>query len=200
MNVALDKYVLRPVAKGYNYVTPVPIKRGIHNFVTNLAYPDTIINLALQGKFKQSLIGAGRFLVNTFVGVGGLFDVATKEGIPLYNEDMGQTLAHWGYKNSNYIMLPIFGPSTMRDGFGRLTDNYTNPVNYLAWQEHVWGPYLFNALDVRALFLSQDVSLENVPDQYSLIRDAWLQRREFLIYDGNPPEIDYDKLLEDFEE
>ena len=120
-NDELDK-VVRPIAVGYDKIMPDPFQRGVGNFFRNLDSPVTIVNQVLQGKFKQSGSTIGRFLLNTTIGVFGFFDVATKIGMPYYNEDLGQTLASWGYLDSRYLMLPLLGPSTFRDGVSRYAD------------------------------------------------------------------------------
>jgi phospholipid-binding lipoprotein MlaA len=117
-NDGLDK-VVRPVAVGYDKIMPDPFQRGVGNFFRNLDTPVTFVNQVLQGKLRQSGSSIGRFLLNSTVGLLGFFDVATKVGMPYYNEDLGQTLAKWGYEDSRYLMLPFFGPSTFRDGTGR---------------------------------------------------------------------------------
>lgn len=195
-NDAVDEAILEPVARGYRKVTPDPIERGVHNFVTNLKYPVTIVNLALQGKFKETLAGTGRFLANSIFGLGGLIDVASKEGIPNYNEDFGQTLAVWGYEDSRYLVLPLLGPSTVRDGISRPVDALTNPISYLAGEEDIYTPLVLDIVDTRARLLEQTDELETAYDPYLLMRDAYLQNREFRIYDGEPPLPDYEDFLE----
>ena len=197
-NMGLDKAILRPVAKGYDYIMPEAPKRGVRNFFRNLAYPVIFLNLLLQGRFEDSLTATGRFLINTTIGLLGFFDVATKEGIPEYNEDMGQTLAVWGWKDSRYLVMPLFGPYTARDFIGRGFYGYLHPVSYWARENNNYLPMAVDLLTLRASLLPFDKDLEAADDPYTLIRDAWLQRREFLIYDGEPPAPDYDALLEDY--
>lgn len=199
-NMTMDRYVARPLAVTYDKVMPDPLQRGVSNFFRNLDYPVTFINQVLQGKFKASGISTGRFLVNSTIGLFGLFDVATKMGIPDYDEDFGQTLAKWGYGESRYLVLPFFGPSTFRDGVGRGFYGYFHPVTYWAREDSFYTPMVVDLLQTRARFLSQDDMLEDTFDQYTLIRDSWLQNREYKIYDGNPPMIDYDGYLEDLEQ
>ncbi len=195
-NTAVDRAVLRPIAKGYDKVTPQPVQKGIGNFLHNLSYPATIINLALQGKFKKSAIGTGRFVLNSTVGLLGFFDVATKADIPDYDEDFGQTLAAWGWDDSRYLMLPFFGPSTLRDGIGRFGNNYIDPISQLARQEDEYRPLIFDVVHTRAGLLSQEQALEEAFDPYIFLRDAWLQSREYDIYDGDPPLPDYEDFLD----
>ena len=199
-NSTLDKSVARPVAKAYRAVLPQPVESGVSNFFRNLDYPVTFINQILQGKFKQCATSTGRFLVNSTIGLLGIFDVATKMDIAEYDEDFGQTLAKWGYEDSRYLVLPFFGPTTFRDGVGRSIYGYAHPVSYWAREDHFYTPMVVDLIQTRAAFLNQDDALEEAYDPYTLVRDAWLQNREYKIYDGNPPALDYDAYLEDLEE
>jgi phospholipid-binding lipoprotein MlaA len=199
-NMTMDRYVARPLAVTYDKVMPDPLQRGVSNFFRNLDYPVTFINQVLQGKFKESGISTGRFLINSTIGLFGLFDVATRMGIPEYDEDFGQTFAKWGYGDSRYLVLPFFGPSTVRDGIGRGFYSYTHPVPYVAREDSFYTPLVVDLIQTRASLLSQDEVLDESFDPYTLIRDSWLQNREFKIYDGDPPLIDYDIYLEDPEQ
>ena len=198
-NDGLDK-VVRPVAVGYDKIMPDPFQRGVGNFFRNLDAPVTFVNQVLQGKFKQSGSSIGRFLINSTIGLLGFFDVATKMGVPFYNEDIGQTLATWGYEDSRYLMLPFFGPATVRDGIGRYTDSFYHPVGIYSREQGQWWPIAARAIDQRARFLKQDAELDQAYDPYVLIRDVWLQNREYQIYDGDPPLTDYDLYLDDYPE
>jgi len=195
--MTLDRTVARPVASAYQKVTPKPLKIGVSNFFRNIDYPVTFINQVLQGKFKQSGISTGRFLINSSIGLLGLIDVATKMGIPDYDEDFGQTLARWGYENSRYLVLPLFGPSTLRDGLGQSIYGYAHPVSYWAREDHFYTPLILDMVQTRAAFLNQDGTLDEAYDPYTLVRDAWLQNREYKIYDGDPPMLDYESYLEE---
>jgi phospholipid-binding lipoprotein MlaA len=197
-NMGLDKAIFRPVAKGYDNIMPDAPQRGVRNFFKNLHYPVTFINLILQGKFKDSLVASGRFLVNSTVGVLGFFDIASKEGIPYRKEDFGQTMAVWGWEESRYLVVPFFGPFTPRDVLGRPFYGYTHPVSYYARKHNNYLPVVVDLLTLRASLLPFDKDIETASDPYTLIRDAYLQRREFQIYDGDPPAPDYDALLEDY--
>ena len=198
-NMTMDRYVARPLAVTYDKVMPDPLQRGVSNFFRNLDYPVTFINQVLQGKFRESGISTGRFLVNSTIGLFGFFDVATRMGIPDSDEDFGQTLAKWGYEDSRYLVLPFFGPSTFRDGIGRSFYGYVHPVSYWAREDSYYTPLVVDLIQTRAKFLSQDDMLEDSFDPYTLIRDSWLQNREYKIHDGDPPMIDYDIYLEDLE-
>lgn len=195
-NDELDK-VVRPVALGYDKIMPDPLQRGVGNFFRNLDAPVTFINQILQGKAAQSADTFGRFLINSTIGLLGFFDVASRLGIPFYNEDLGQTLAKWGYADSRYLMLPFFGPSTLRDGIGFYADSYYHPVGIYTREQGQWWPVVARGIDQRARFLDQDAELKQAYDPYVLLRDVWLQNRLYQIYDGDPPLVDYDLYLEE---
>jgi phospholipid-binding lipoprotein MlaA len=191
-NDGLDRVIVRPIAVGYDKIMPDPFQRGVGNFYRNLDAPVTLLSQLLQGKFKQSLDSLSRFVMNSTIGLLGFFDVATKFGIPFYNEDLGQTLATWGYTDSRYLVLPIFGPSTFRDGFGRLTDSFIHPVGRAIHGRNEWGLWIVRGIDQRARYLEQDGELQQA---------VWMQNRLYQIYDGDPPMTDYDLYLdEDFPE
>ena len=128
LNDVIDRYALRPVAKGYNKVTPEPARKGITNFFDNITYPVTIVNDFLQGKFAQGFSDTGRFIVNSTIGLFGFFDVATDAGLPRHQEDFGQTFAKWGAPAGPYIVVPFFGPRTVRSGIGDLANIQVNPL------------------------------------------------------------------------
>jgi len=197
-NMGLDKAIFRPVAKGYDVIMPDAPQRGVRNFFRNLAYPVTFLNLILQGKVDDSLTATGRFLMNSTIGLLGFFDVASKAGMPNFNEDMGQTLAVWGWKESRFLVMPIFGPYTARDFLGRGFYGYFHPISYYARVEGNYVPMVVDLVTLRASLLPLDEDLRNANDPYVLIRDAYLQRMEFLIFDGDPPVPDYEALLEDY--
>jgi phospholipid-binding lipoprotein MlaA len=194
----LDRYVMRPVARGYDAVMPDAPQRGVRNFFRNLSFPVDFLNLVLQGKFGDSVQATTRFLINTTVGLGGFFDVATREGIPRYEEDFGQTLAVWGWSESRYLVMPLFGPYTVRDFLGRSFYGYFHPLSYLAREKNSYSLIVVDLVTLRAELLPFDQQVEEAADPYVLIRDVYLQNREFKIYDGDPPAPDYDALLEDF--
>jgi phospholipid-binding lipoprotein MlaA len=197
-NMALDEAVGQPIAKGYTAIVPEAPRRGIRNFFRNLAYPVTFLNLILQGKFQDSLTATGRFLMNSTVGVLGFRDIATKVEIPKYNEDFGQTLAVWGWKNSRYLVMPVFGPFTVRDFIGRGFYGYFHPVSYVAREYNNYIPMVVDLISIRAELLPFQAELDAASDPYVLVRDVFLQNREFNIYNGDPPELDYDALLEEY--
>ena len=197
-NMGFDEAIFRPVAKGYDVIMPDAPQRGVRNFFRNLAFPVTFLNLILQGKFEDSLTATGRFLMNSTIGVLGFVDVATKVDIPEYEEDFGQTLAVWGWKNSRYLVMPIFGPYTARDFIGRGFYGYFHPISFVAREYNNYIPLVVDLISLRAELLPFQAELDAASDPYVLVRDVWLQNREFKIYDGDPPEVDYDALLEEY--
>ena len=184
VNDSLDRAIAKPVAKGYVKVMPQPVRTGIGNFFTNLAYPSTVVNSLLQGKFRQFANDTGRLLVNTTVGIGGLFDPATQMGMALNNEDLGQTLGRWGVPPGPYLMRPIFGPSTVRDFTGDIADTYFDPKTYVQSTALRLGLVVQELVHDRADLLAAESVQESAYDPYSFIRGAYLQRREYLVKDG----------------
>jgi len=199
VNRTLDKAVLRPVARGYDFVTPDPVQRGVGNFFTNLHAPVVVLNLALQGRPGDSLAAVGRFVVNSTVGIAGVFDVATEIGVPQFNEDFGQTLAVWGWSESRYLVLPLLGPSTLRDGPARGVDWMADVAAAWVRDEAGYGPMVVEVVDGRAGLLERETDLEEAYDEYLFVRDAWLQHRQFLIREGEGDLPDYDSFFEDDE-
>jgi phospholipid-binding lipoprotein MlaA len=197
-NDALDRALLKPAAKGYKAITPDFIETGVSNFFSNLSQPTVIINDLLQAKFKDGLADTGRFLLNSTVGIGGLFDPASKAGFDRHDEDFGQTLGKWGVHPGPYLMVPLFGPSNFRDGVGAGVDVFTGPLHYVerdAWRYSLDGVGL---IDSRARRLPLEDTLNQAYDKYAFIRNAYLQQREFAVHDGNvPPEKFDDEPLED---
>jgi len=183
-NDALDRAVAKPVAKAYKKVTPRIVRTGVSNFVSNLDTLTTVVNDVLQGKMKQAGQDSGRFLLNTTLGLGGIFDPATAAGLANNDEDFGQTLGKWGVKSGPYLMLPILGPSTVRDTVGRIPDQFTYPINYVDDVTTRYAVRALSFLDLRAGLLDLDAQLEASYDRYAFVRNAWLQRREFVVSDG----------------
>ncbi|WP_420464431.1 VacJ family lipoprotein [Panacagrimonas sp.] len=190
-NRGADRYVLRPVAKGYRDYVPVEIRGGVSNFLDNLFYPTVIVNDLLQGKFAQGGKDLGRFVLNTTVGIVGIMDVATPLGLPANNEDLGQTFGRWGAGEGWYLMLPLLGPSNSRDLVGRVGDAFTSPTAYVETEEAI-AIGVVGAVDARTQLLDADKILDEQFDPYIFIRTAYLQRRQSLVFDGNPPKHEYD--------
>lgn len=190
-NDTLDGYILKPLAKGYDTVTPTFARTGVDNFFSNLRYPIVFVNQFLQGKVKLGLQDTGRFLVNTTFGLAGLVDVAENFGLEEHDEDFGQTFGFWGMGSGPYIVLPIFGPSNVRDSIGLVADSYTDPLNYEYFDDHRAIKNRTLALDLiekRAQILKSEKLI--VGDRYTFIRDAYMQKRESLILDGAVSEDD----------
>ncbi|HTU65346.1 MAG TPA: VacJ family lipoprotein [Steroidobacteraceae bacterium] len=188
-NDALDRAVAKPVAKGYKKVTPKFVRTGISNFFANLDTVPTIINDVLQGKIKQAGHDSGRFLLNSTVGLGGLFDPASAAGMERNDEDFGQTLGKWGVKSGPYLMLPVLGPSTVRDAMAKPVDSYSSPLTYLQDDSTRYIIRGIEVIDLRADLLSLDAQIEGSYDKYAFIRNAWLQRREYLVTDGQAGDV-----------
>jgi phospholipid-binding lipoprotein MlaA len=191
-NTSLDKAVAKPIAKAYVAVAPQPVRTGVSNFLGNLAYPGVVVQDLLQAKPKRFVRDTGRLLVNTTVGIGGLFDPATGMGLVANNEDFGQTMGRWGIPPGPYFMLPALGPSTLRDTVGVVGDRFVQPENYYNNNAVDWGLTGARLVSRRAQLLGTEAALERYLDPYTFVRNSYLQRRIFLIYDGNPPEQDYD--------
>lgn len=188
-NDGVDQALLKPVAEGYRKAVPETARRGVSNFFANLGEPLTALNNALQGKFEAALIDIARFGTNSIVGLAGVIDVATPLGMEKHNEDFGQTMGRWGFGAGPYLVLPVLGPSSLRDGGGLLVDMQFDPVSR---SDH---PPTRNSLtaarivNTRANLLSTTALVDDVAlDRYSFLRDAFLQRRRNLVYDGEPPE------------
>jgi phospholipid-binding lipoprotein MlaA len=196
-NDTIDRATLKPIAKGYKKITPRWVRTSVGNFFANLSYPATIVNQLLQGKPRMSLQDTGRFLLNSTFGIAGLIDVATPMGLQANDEDFGQTLAIWGVGSGPYLTLPFFGPSTLRDAPSRAADYFLGTLKYvdIPWEAE-WGMRGLNLVHDRAELLSLDPTLQRTFDPYAFMRDAWLQQREFVIFDGNPPP----ETLEDIED
>lgn len=187
-NDTLDRAALKPVAKGYMKITPRWFRSGVGNFFANISYPVTAVNQFLQGKLGLGVRDTGRFLVNSTLGIGGLLDVATRMGLEANDEDFGQTLAVWGMGSGPFLNLPLFGPSSLRDAPSRVVDYFLAPLTYIEqpWESQ-WGLRALDMVHSRADLLSLEPTLQRTYDPYAFTRDSWIQRREFQIYDGNPP-------------
>lgn len=187
-NDTLDDYVMKPVAKGYQFVTPGFIDRGVTNFFSNVGDIAVVINDLLQFKLKQGGRDAGRFLINSTVGVAGLFDVASQLDLPKHDEDFDQTLGAWGIPAGPYLVLPFFGPSSPRGAVGLIGDVAMNPITYIDDDAIRLGLYALQTIDFRADNLSATKILDEAAiDRYAFIRNAYFQRRRYLVHDGMPP-------------
>jgi phospholipid-binding lipoprotein MlaA len=184
-NDHVDIYVLEPVASGWAFVSPKRVRTSISNFFTNLRFPIVALNDLLQGKFIDSASDVGRFGVNTTVGVLGFFDPASRFGLEKHVEDFGQTLGVWGVPPGPYLVLPIFGPSSPRDTLGLGVDYAFSVTPFFVDQYILIGVRALDAVNERSLILEEvKDAKEAAIDYYTFVRDAYFQRREALINDG----------------
>ncbi len=191
-NKSVDSAIVKPIAKGYVKVIPRPARTGVSNFFRNLGMIVTTLNDALQLKFDKVPVDIMRFSSNLVFGLGGLLDVATEMRIPYNDEDFGQTLGHWGVGSGAYLVLPLFGPSTIRDGLALPVDIYVSPVYDAIDDEGVrWGLLALFVIDKRANLLEAEKFLKEAAlDEYSFLRNTYLQRREYMIRDGVAAPLD----------
>jgi phospholipid-binding lipoprotein MlaA len=202
VNDAVDRAVLRPTARGYKKYTPGWFQSGVGNFFANLSSPATIVHSLLQGKPGEAGEETLRFLLNTTLGVGGVLDPATAAELPRHDEDLGQTLGSWGVPPGPYLMVPLLGPSTVRDFPSDLADRFLRPLFWFDLGNARWGALALDIVDTRARLLPLDATLERAFDRYAFIRDAFLQRRQYQVFDGNPPQAPIDEFddLDDLED
>jgi len=185
-NDGVDKVLLRPVSTGYKAVVPQPARTGVSNFFNNLAYPIVIINTFLQGKFAQGAEDLQRFIYNSTFGLAGLLDVATPMGLTAHNEDFGQTLGYWGVGGGAYIVLPLLGPSTLRDTVGLIPDYYADALYHYDDVSTRNALIALRVIDRRSRLLTASRIVDDQLDPYAFVRDAYLQRRESLVNDQPP--------------
>ena len=199
-NDTLDTAVLKPVAKGYQAVTPEFVRAGVSHLFTNVGDVASAVNSLLQGKPTEAATSAGRFLVNSTLGILGLFDVATPMGLDKHDEDFGQTLGTWGVGTGPYLVVPLMGPSTLRDSAGRGVDSFmgwSRQVDHIPTRNSATAVEL---IEVRANLLGAGQTLEEASlDKYQFLRDAYLQRRLRNVHDGKVSQDKLDKLEEDLE-
>jgi phospholipid-binding lipoprotein MlaA len=184
VNDKLDRAVAKPIARTYVRAVPAPARTGVSNFLANLRTTTVMINDALQGKFGAAANDFARLVVNTTVGFGGLLDPASQMGLDKNDEDFGQTLGHWGVPPGPFLELPLLGPSDTRDGPARIVDLFTGPTHYIDNNWISYGIYGVGLVDARADLLSLDATLQKTFDPYAFVRDAYLQRRAYLVSDG----------------
>ncbi|WP_455203223.1 MlaA family lipoprotein [Kaarinaea lacus] len=194
-NEDLDNAIVKPVAKAYNKILPQPVNKGITNFFSNINDVQVMANEVLQLKMEEAISDFFRIIFNTTIGVVGFIDVASDMGFERHQEDFGQTLGYWGVANGPYFVLPFFGPSTIRDSVGLGVDYAVfypifNRIDRVAVQNTLFG---LDLLDTRAGYLGAGRVLEVAAlDPYIFVREAYLQRRRYLVYDGDPPMEDFD--------
>jgi phospholipid-binding lipoprotein MlaA len=196
-NDRLDQMVLSPVARGYRRVTPDVAERGIGNVFSNLSEFNSAVNSILQGKVDAALASAGRFAVNTTLGIAGLFDVASEMGLESRETDFGETLAVWGVPRGPYLMVPFLGPRTLRSGVGNVADIYLSPEAYIESVSGRNALYALRVVDERAALLDADALLSG--DRYVFLRDAYLQRRAARV-DGESTVGEFSDFGDDWEQ
>jgi phospholipid-binding lipoprotein MlaA len=194
-NEQVDRFAIKPVAEAYTAVTPEIVRTGVRNFFSNLRDPWIGVNNLLQGKVDEGLSDLFRFITNSTFGLAGLTDIASDMGMEKHNEDFGQTMGRWGLEPGAYLVLPILGPSSVRDGAGLIADGFA----YLPWRlptdlefnnRVAWrtGLTILDTVNIRANLLGTTGLLEEAAlDRYVFVRNAYFQRRRSLVYDGNPP-------------
>jgi phospholipid-binding lipoprotein MlaA len=199
VNDTFDRFTTKPIARGYKAVLPSFARRGVTNFSQNLTTPRSMINNFLQGKPGPGFSDFGRFIINTTLGIGGLIDVATAQGMPVYDEDFGQTLAVWGLPEGPFLFIPILGPKTLLDAVSIPLDLLSDPLIHYDNSSARDKIYIVRAIDLRARLLTAEVLLEDSKDPYVTLRESYLQNRRFQIFDGNPPSTEEeDDLFDEF--
>jgi len=196
-NDGVDRAVLKPVARVYRDHTPAWFRTGVGNFFFNLDTPITIVNQVLQGKFVAAGQDTLRFVLNTTLGLGGILDPATDANLPRHDEDFGQTLGRWGLPPGPFLMLPFLGPSSVRDAPSHVVNRFLEPFYWYDAGNERWVSLALGLVDMRASLLPLDAALQRTYDPYAFIRDAFLQRRRFQVYDGDPPEDPLEEPLEE---
>ena len=194
-NNLVDAYVASPLAHMYVEVVPRPVRLGVRNFFSNLGQPVSAVNALLQGKPVEAGQVVARFLLNTTLGIGGIFDPASDANLPRSSEDFGQTLGKWGWRQSRYVELPLFGPRTVRDVFGMIGDAPLSPLRQVEEDTVRVFAQGLQLVDVRTQLFAVDSMREGAADDYALVRDAWLQRRDYQIAGDEQP---VDESLPDY--
>ena len=193
VNEGLDTVAVKPIAQAYDFVTPLPVRAGVGDFFSNILDVRNVLNNTLQGKLGDAGVDLGRLLINSTIGIFGLFDVASEIGLEKHDEDFGQTLAVWGWEDSSFLFWPLVGPKTVRDTGGLIVDVYTDPTRYTVNKSVATRNSLIalRFVDVRASLLPSDKVVDEAAlDKYAYVRDAYLQRRRNQIFDGRPPRLD----------
>ena len=181
-NDYFDLLLVRPLASSYSIVMPRLIRQGIGNFFDNIREANVAVNDLLQFKFGDASSDAGRFLINTTIGIGGIVDIATSLGLETHEEDFGQTLATWGVSSGPYVVLPVFGASNLRDSFGLILDTIFNPLPYIDETPAKLTFFVVEEIDSRSALLALDELIGG--DKYLFIREAYVQNRDYLVNDG----------------
>jgi phospholipid-binding lipoprotein MlaA len=184
-NDKLDKAVLRPAARGYVKITPRFVRTGIRNALDNLNYPVVMLNDLLQGQVHAFLNDTSRLVLNTTLGIGGLFDPATAAGLDKNDREFGQTLGKWGVPKGPFLELPFFGASDVRDAFGKVVNDFSSPRQYIKNDYVNYGLFVIDEVDTRSRLLSLDPLVDSAYDPYAFIRNAYLQNRDFKVSGGS---------------
>ena len=190
-NENLDEAIIEPAADGYAYIIPNFLQKGLNNFFDNINYPITIINQVLQGNIEKSLQDTLRFSVNTSIGIFGFFDPASSMGLPEHDEDFGQTLDVWGVPHGPYLMLPVLGPSSLRDTVAMIPDAFLSPSILIDHEPTVYSLKFLDLIDTRARYLGLESIV--IGDEYLFLKDAYYQNREYESSDGEV-EDDFDSF------
>ena len=193
LNDGIDRAVLQPTARAYRAVLPGFVRTSIGNVLSNVGDVRNALNKTLQGEFRAAYVDVGRVLMNSTLGVGGMFDIASAAGVEKHNEDFGQTLGVWGFEGGSFLMLPLVGPSSARDVLGRLVDYAADPLTYAGVGVAARGA---EAIDTRSQLLEAGALLNAAAlDPYLFLRDAYLQRRDALVRDGRPAPIAHESEI-----
>jgi len=198
-NDKFDRAIARPIARTYRRA-PQFLRTGIRNFFDNVDTTIVMLNDLLQGQFRPFVSDSGRLLLNTTLGVGGLFDPATVAGLEKNDRDFGQTLGKWGMQTGPYVVLPFLGPCDVRDSAGKLADTLSTPRTYIRNPYWDYSVYLLDKIDLRARYLDTDRVLDEAYDPYAFLRNAYLQHRDFKVSGGASPQEEeqrQQKLLEE---
>ncbi|MDF1677256.1 MAG: VacJ family lipoprotein [Legionellaceae bacterium] len=181
-NTQFDKHIVQPPTKFYVAAIPAPIRAGINNIYNNINMLPTVANDVLQADFQQAILDTWRFIINSSMGIGGIFDVAGQCTLPMHENDLGITFAKWGDKHSPYIVIPFLGPSTIRDGMGLIFDyTFFTPYPYIHKDLIIEGLLVLRYVDLRSRMFDTDRLMREAPDSYAFMRDAYLQHRNYLI-------------------
>ncbi|MFC4281255.1 MlaA family lipoprotein [Thalassotalea piscium] len=201
-----DKYALKPVAEGYVNYVPTDIRTGLHNAALNLNEPSAIINSLLQGKFSSAAKSTGRFLLNSTIGLLGIFDPASDFGWGREHEEFGEVLGKYGVSDGAYLVVPVLGPSSVREEVGDYVDRYYWPLAVIDFWPNVVRSAIIG-LESRAALVDQEQLIRNSIDSYEFVKNAYYQNMRYKVYDGNPPiiineddEADLEAFLEEFDE
>lgn len=196
-NQQLDRIILKPVATLYSDLVPNPVRSAIHRVYQHINLCSTIANDVLQGQLNQAIQDSWRLWINSTLGLGGLWDPASQCQLPPHTNDMGLTFAKWGDRQSPYLVLPFLGPSTIRDGMGLLFDTLFTPYFYIPQDPIIYGVLGLRYVDLRASLFDTETILAQAMDDYTLMRDAYLQNRRYLIEGTQPVHDASDLYVED---